>query len=45
MKKRILLVDDSSFMRSIIKRILNKNGFTIVGEANNGLDGGEATPT
>lgn len=39
MGKRILLVDDSSFMRNMIKRILNKNGFTIVGEANNGLDG------
>lgn len=36
MKKRILIVDDSMFMRNIIKHILVSNGYVIVGEASNG---------
>lgn len=36
MKKRILIVDDSMFMRNIIKNILVSNGYVIVGEASNG---------
>lgn len=37
----ILIVDDASFMRMMIKDILSKDGFTIVGEAENGLKGVE----
>lgn len=32
----ILIVDDAAFMRMMIKDILGKNGYTIVGEAENG---------
>jgi len=34
---RVLVVDDAAFMRMMIKDILTKNGFEVVGEANNGL--------
>ena len=34
---RVLIVDDAAFMRMMIKDILGKNGFEIVGEAPNGL--------
>ena len=34
---RVLIVDDAAFMRMMIKDILEKNDFEIVGEANNGL--------
>lgn len=37
MANGILIVDDASFMRMMIKDILSKNGFTVVGEAENGL--------
>lgn len=37
MSKRIMVVDDAAFMRMMIKDILSKNGYTIVGEAENGL--------
>ena len=33
---RVLIVDDAAFMRSMIRDILGKNGFEIVGEAGNG---------
>ncbi|MCR2042760.1 response regulator [Anaerosalibacter massiliensis] len=36
MSKSILIVDDASFMRMMIKDILTKNGFEVVGEAENG---------
>lgn len=36
MSKRILIVDDAAFMRMMIKDILTKNGFEVVGEAENG---------
>jgi len=35
-EKRVLIVDDAAFMRMMIKDILNKNGFIVVGEAENG---------
>ena len=38
MSKRILVVDDASFMRMMIKDILVKNSFEIAGEASDGLD-------
>ena len=37
MAKTILLVDDAAFMRMMLKDILTKNGYEIVGEAENGL--------
>ncbi len=36
MSKKILIADDAAFMRMMIKNILEKNGYTIVGEAENG---------
>jgi len=36
MSKRILIVDDAAFMRMMLKDILSKNGYTVVGEAENG---------
>ncbi|MEJ2639600.1 MAG: response regulator [Desulfosarcinaceae bacterium] len=38
MGKRILIVDDSSIMRKMIKQTLADGGHTIIGEANNGAD-------
>lgn len=37
MGKKILIVDDAAFMRMMIKDILSKNGYEIVGEAENGV--------
>jgi two-component system, chemotaxis family, chemotaxis protein CheY len=34
--KRVLIVDDAAFMRMAIKNILEKNGFEVVGEAEDG---------
>ncbi|WP_186429867.1 response regulator [Clostridium sp. BSD9I1] len=34
---KVLIVDDAAFMRMMIKDILEKNGFEVIGEANNGL--------
>jgi len=39
--KTVLIVDDSAFMRRLIKRIVINNGFDVVGEANNGKLGVE----
>ncbi|MFP7494073.1 response regulator [Terribacillus saccharophilus] len=36
MGNRILIVDDAAFMRMMIKDILTKNGFDVVGEAQDG---------
>ena len=36
MGNRILIVDDAAFMRMMIKDILTKNGFEVVGEASDG---------
>lgn len=33
---RVLIVDDAAFMRMMIKDILSKNGYEVVGEAENG---------
>ncbi len=38
MAKRILVVDDAAFMRMMIKDILTKNGFEVVGEAGDGAE-------
>jgi len=37
--KKILIVDDAAFMRVTLKTMLEKNGFNVVGEAPNGLEG------
>ncbi|MEX2104626.1 MAG: response regulator, partial [Bacilli bacterium] len=37
MDSKILVVDDAAFMRMMIKDILVKNGFDVVGEANDGI--------
>lgn len=36
MAKGILLVDDAAFMRMMLKDILTKNGYEVIGEAENG---------
>lgn len=36
MANRILIVDDAAFMRMMIRDILSKNGFEVVGEAQDG---------
>lgn len=38
MAPSVLIVDDALFMRMMIKDILSKDGFEIVGEAENGVD-------
>ena len=35
-ENNILLVDDAAFMRMMLKDILTKNGYNVVGEAENG---------
>jgi two-component system chemotaxis response regulator CheY len=37
--KKVLIVDDAAFMRHILRLILEKNGFEIAGEADNGRTG------
>jgi len=37
MGNRVLIVDDATFMRMMLKDILSKNDFEVVGEAENGL--------
>lgn len=36
MNKNVLIVDDSLYMRTVIKEALQKGGYTVVGEASNG---------
>lgn len=36
MSKNVLIVDDSLYMRTIIKDALEANGYTVVGQASNG---------
>ncbi|WP_134686208.1 response regulator [Brevibacillus migulae] len=36
MSNKVLIVDDAAFMRMMIKEILTKNGFNVVGEASDG---------
>lgn len=37
MAKNILICDDAAFMRMMIKDILSKNGYNVIGEAENGV--------
>ena len=34
---KIMICDDAAFMRMMIKDILTKNGYTVAGEAENGV--------
>lgn len=34
---KVLIVDDAAFMRMMLKDILEKNGFEVIGEAPNGV--------
>lgn len=36
--KRLLIVDDAAFMRMVLRNIVEKNGYEIVGEAKNGIE-------
>ena len=36
MGKRVLIVDDAAFMRMMLRDILTKNGYEVIGEAENG---------
>jgi two-component system chemotaxis response regulator CheY len=37
MGKKVLIVDDATFMRTVIKDVLQNNGYDVVGEAENGI--------
>lgn len=37
--KKVLIVDDAAFMRMSLKSMLERNGFEVVGEAENGAIG------
>lgn len=39
---RVLIVDDTMFMRASIKQMLEKNGHEVAGEASNGIEAVEA---
>ena len=38
MKARILIADDASFMRQMIREIIEPEGYEVVGEATNGIE-------
>ncbi|MBI5826316.1 MAG: response regulator [Deltaproteobacteria bacterium] len=38
MPKKVLIADDTAFFRAVIKEILEKGGFEVVGEAVNGAE-------
>lgn len=38
MKTKVLIVDDAAFMRLVLKNMLDKNGYEVVGEAANGQE-------
>lgn len=37
--KKVLIIDDAAFMRMALKTMLEKNGFLVIGEAENGVAG------
>lgn len=39
--KKVLIVDDAAFMRMVLKSMLEKNGYEVVAEAENGAVGVE----
>ena len=38
MKARVLIADDASFMRQMIREIIEPEGYEVVGEATNGVE-------
>ena len=38
MKGRVLIADDASFMRQMIREIIEPEGYEVVGEATNGIE-------
>ncbi len=38
MLKRVLIVDDAAFVREVLAQILDKHGFAVCGEAQNGAE-------
>jgi two-component system chemotaxis response regulator CheY len=38
MKARVLIADDASFMRQMIREIIEEEGYEVVGEATNGIE-------
>jgi len=38
MKARVLIADDASFMRQMIREIIEEEGYEVVGEAANGIE-------
>lgn len=38
MATRVLVVDDAVFMRTVLKKMLEEEGYEVCGEAGNGLD-------
>jgi two-component system chemotaxis response regulator CheY len=38
LKAKILIADDSAYMRSILKDLLLRNGYDVIGEAENGKE-------
>ena len=38
MKARVLIADDASFMRQMIREIIESEGYEVVGEATNGVE-------
>lgn len=38
MGKSVLIVDDSLFIRNILRGILEENSYTVIGEASSGID-------
>lgn len=45
MPKKIMIVDDASYMRELIKDVLTKGGYEVVGEAADGKDAVDKYPT
>jgi two-component system chemotaxis response regulator CheY len=41
MSKRVLIVDDAAFMRSSLREIFTRAGYTVAGEAKNGREAAE----
>ncbi len=41
MKARVLIADDASFMRQMIREIIEPDGYEVVGEATNGIEAEE----
>lgn len=35
---RVMIVDDATFMRTALRQMLERNGYTVVGEAENGVE-------